>query len=116
MTSIDEIEQSVNKLLQCNITFALESKIVKKGKLILFCVKDFFCVFTLLCEEKNNKKIIYEIPYPFMLNTYGDKKVVFDYTVNSFSRNNKNILSLIKTLNLEKTSKLFNKRMTISIV
>jgi len=115
MTSIEEIESGVNKLLQCNVTFAIESKVVKKGKLILFCIKDFFCVFTLMCEEKNNKKIVYEIPYPFMFNAVPNK-AVFDYTINTFCKTNKNILNYIKALNLEKTSKLYNKRLTITVV
>jgi len=115
MTSIEEIESGVNQFLQHNVTFALEHKIVKKGKLILFCIKDFFCVFTLLCEEKNNKKIIYEVPYPFMFNMQ-PKKAVFDYTVNTFCKTNKNVVNYIKALSLEKTSKLYNKRLTISIV
>jgi len=115
MTSIEQIEAGVNKLLQSNIIFALENKIVKKGKLILFCVKDFFCVFTLICEEKNNKKIIYEIPYPFALNVLNNK-VVFDYTINTFCEKNKQLTDIIRTLGIEKTSKLFNKRLSITAV
>jgi hypothetical protein len=115
MTSIEQIEMGVNKLLQSNIIFALENKIVKKGKLILFCVKDFFCVFTLICEEKNNKKIIYEIPYPFALNALNNK-VIFDYTVNTFCEKNKQVVDIIRTLGIEKTSKLFNKRLSITAV
>jgi len=115
MTSIEQIEVGVNKLLQSNIIFALENKIVKKGKLILFCVKDFFCVFTLICEEKNNKKIIYEIPYPFALNVLNNK-VIFDYTVNTFCEKNKQVADIIRTLGIEKTSKLFNKRLSITAV
>jgi hypothetical protein len=115
MTSIEQIEVGVNKLLQSNIIFALENKIVKKGKLILFCVKDFFCVFTLICEDKNNKKIIYEIPYPFALNVFNNK-VIFDYTVNTFCEKNKQVADIIRTLGIEKTSKLFNKRLSITAV
>ena len=115
MTSIEQIERGISDLLQHNVTFALESKIVKRGRIILFCVKDFFCVFTLVCEEKNNKKIIYEIPYPFAFNIT-NKKAVFDYTINTFCKMNKHLHDIIKTLGIEKTSKLFNKRLTISIV
>jgi hypothetical protein len=115
MTSIEQIEVGINKLLQSNIIFALENKIVKKGKLILFCVKDFFCVFTLICEDKNNKKIIYEIPYPFALNVFNNK-VIFDYTVNTFCEKNKQVADIIRTLGIEKTSKLFNKRLSITAV
>ena len=115
MTSVEQIEAGINKLLQSNIVFALEHKIVKKGKLILFCIKDFFCIFTLICEEKNNKKIIYEIPYPFALSVLKNK-VIFDYTVNTFCEKNKQVADIIKTLGIEKTSKLYNKRLTITAV
>lgn len=115
MTSVEQIERGINTLLQHNVTFALENKIVKRGKIILFCIKDFFCVFTLICEEKNNKKIIYEIPYPFAFNI-ANKKAVFDYSVNTFCKTNKNLSDIIKTLGIEKTSKLFNKRLTVNIV
>ena len=37
MTSIEQIERGINDLLQHNVTFALESKIVKRGRII--CVR-----------------------------------------------------------------------------
>jgi len=115
MTSAEQIERGVNKLLQHNVSFNVEEKTVKKGKLILFCVKDFFCTFTIICIEKNNKKIIYEIPYPFSFSAE-EKKLVFDYTLNSFCKTNNKILDIIKTLGIEKTSKLFNKKLTINVL
>jgi len=115
MTSIYEIEAAISKALQNNVTFTLENKIVKKGKLILFCIKDFFCVFTLVCPDRGNKKIIYEIPYPFSMNTTSEK-IVFDYTALSFCKNNKNIDSLMRKLNISKPSKYYNKRLTITLL
>lgn len=114
MTSVNEIERAINGMLQTNVVFALESKILKRGKLILFCIKDFFCVFTLISEEKN-KKIVYEIPYPFSFNEH-PKKIIFDYTLNTFCRNNNNLDFLVKKINYGKPSKFFNKKITISSV
>ena len=115
MTSIYEIEAAISKVLQNNVTFTLENKIVKKGKLILFCIKDFFCVFTLVCPDRGNKKIIYEIPYPFAMNVTREK-IVFDYTALSFCKNNKIIDSLMRKLNICKPSKYYNKRLTITLL
>lgn len=114
MTSVNEIEKAISSMLQTNVVFALESKILKKGKLILFCIKDFFCVFTLLSEEKN-KRIVYEIPYPFSLGNH-PKKIVFDYTLSTFCRNNTNLEFLAKKINYGKPSKFFNKKITISSI
>lgn len=114
MTSINEIEQAVSKLLQTNVVFSLDTKTLKKGKLILFCIKDFFCIFTLISEEKN-KKIVYEIPYPFSLNE-NSKKIIFDYTLSTFCRNNENLSFLVKKINHGKPSKFFNKKITISSI
>lgn len=114
MTSIEEIEDKIKPLLQRRVTFALESKILKKGRLILFCIKDFFCVFTLICEEKNNKKIIYELPYPFKF-FQNNEKYIFDYTVKTFCHSNSNVENLVKLVVPEKPSKLLNKKITITI-
>jgi len=113
MTSIEEIEQNISKFLQRPVVFNLEHKTLKKGRLLLFCVKDFFCTFTLLCEEKNNKKILYEIPYPFGI-TVLENKIIFDYTLKKFCRNNTSLEHITKELLPEKTSKIFNKKLSIT--
>jgi hypothetical protein len=115
MTSVEEIEEKIKGLLQRKVVFALESKILKKGRLILFCVKDFFCVFTLICEEKNNKRIIYELPYPFKF-LKNDDKYIFDYTVKTFCHSNPSIEDIVNDVIPVKPSKLFNKKITITTV
>lgn len=109
MTSAEIIEKSLEPFLQKKVVFAFENKILKKGKLILFCIKDFFCIFTLICEEKNNKKIVYEIPYPFKFSQV-DAKIIFDYTVTSFTQGKDEVLSAFKKINIGKPSKLLNKK------
>jgi len=113
MTSPLEIEKAVTDHLQKTVQFSTETKMLKKGKLILFCIKDFFCVFTLLCEEKKNKKIIYEIPYPYNFSIQ-DNKLVFDYTINTFCRVNRQLAKHINSLQLKKTAKLFNKKVSLT--
>ena len=114
MTSVEEIEQSISPLLLTDITFSIENKSVKKGRLILFSVKDFFCVFTLANSEKSNKRIIYEIPYPFTI-TANISSATFDYTLNEFSLGNSRIIDTVDKLKFSKTSKFFDKRVVVSI-
>lgn len=116
MTSPLEIEKAISEHLQKTIVFSIESKVLKKGRLILFCIKDFFCVFTLISEEKKNKKIVYEIPYPFDLNLVNKNKLIFDYSLDTFCKINSKLYDCVNKLQLKKTSKLFNKKISITAV
>jgi hypothetical protein len=109
MTSIEEIEQIIKPLHLYKVTFSIDSKIIKQGKLQLFSIKDFFCVFILLGLEKENKKTLYELPYPFSITASGNV-VEFDYTLDSFSLSNIAIKERTNTIKLAKTSKFFNKK------
>jgi len=112
MTSTEAIEKTISSYLQSTLCFSLENKILKKGKLILFCVKDFYCTFTLLCQEKNNKKIIFEIPYPFDF-THIDSKIIFDYTLKSFTSNNSAVEHILNKVVSKKPSKFLNKKIIV---
>jgi hypothetical protein len=109
MTSIDEIEQIIKPFLLLKATFSIDNKVIKQGKLQLFCIKDFFCTFTLLGIEKENKKIIYELPYPFSIKSDANN-IVFDYTLDAFSLSNAAIKEQINKVKINKPSKFFNKK------
>jgi len=112
MISPDIIEKEISNALQKRIEFVVEKKVIKAGKLILFCIKDFYCNFTLFSDAKN-KKILYEVPYPFSLEI-DDASITLDYTLDTFQRNNPNILNNINAFKgLKKPSKLFNKKLVI---
>jgi len=114
MTSPEQIETCINKFLQSSLSFSLENKILKRGKLILFSIKDFYCIFTIICQEKNNKKIIFEIPYPFKLVSTPDK-VIFDYSLKTFANEDENISEILKKIASKKPSKFLNKKITVSL-
>jgi len=114
MTSPEQIETHINKFLQSSLIFSLENKILKRGKLILFSIKDFYCIFTIICQEKNNKKIIFEIPYPFHFTNLQDK-VIFDYTLKTFINENSQIDNILKKLITKKPSKFLNKKIVVSL-
>ena len=102
MTS--RLERSINTLLQQKINFVVNGKTIKSGKLILFCIKDFYLVFTL---SINHTKKIFEIPYPYGF-TLVNNRVILDYTVNKLSHNIKHIEKSAKNLISKKPNKFFN--------
>jgi hypothetical protein len=112
MTSVEEIESIVKPLLLTDLTFMLENKRIKSGKLLLFSVRDFFCVFTFFDEVKN-KKTIYEIPYPFAVYKE-EQNTVFDYTLPTFCEKGINIMQTLAQLNFaKKPAKLYNKKLFV---
>ena len=112
MTSVEDIEELIKNFLLTDITFSLEGKKIKSGKLILFSIRDFFCVFTFQDLVKN-KRVIYEIPYPFSI-TYKGNELIFDYTLTTFSEKSIDITNKIKNIQYTKVSKLFNKKLIVS--
>lgn len=104
-----DIEHTINSFLQKQINFVVENKSIKKGRLVLFNVKDFHLIFIL---KINNEQKRYEIPYPF--NVYHEgKKIVLDYTIDALSQKNDLLLYKIMGLNRKKTSKLFDTKLII---
>jgi hypothetical protein len=112
MTSRENVETLLNKCLLANIRISSETKTLKEGKLLLFSVKDFFCVFTLISLASPTKKFIYELPYPFDI-ADNDGKIVLDYTVKTFCLYNKNAENLLTKIKPQKASKYYNKRLYI---
>jgi hypothetical protein len=112
MTPIENIEQLIKPFLLRDISFTVDSKTIKSGKLILFAIKDFFCVFTLTASERDGKRYIYEIPYPFTTSAT-ISSLEFNYTLDSFCLNNTKIIDLTKKVPLNRTSKLFNKKVVV---
>ena len=115
MTSVEDIEQIIKPFLLTAAHFSIDGKAIKQGKLQLFCVKDFFCVFTLLGTDKNDKKIIYELPYPFNINVKKNS-LEFDYTIDSFCLSNALIREMTSKIKITKTSKFFNKKVVVTFV
>jgi hypothetical protein len=113
MTSVEDIEQAIKPFLLTTAQFSIDGKTIKQGKLQLFCIKDFFCVFTLLGLDRTDKKTIYELPYPFSIKTK-QKSLEFDYTIDSFCLSNAAIREQTSRVKLTKTSKFFNKRVVVT--
>jgi hypothetical protein len=113
MQSISEVEQIINNLLQRNVTFSINNKIVKTGKLILISIKEYYIIFTMLVGSAQKK---YELPLPFHIEfgkTFdGRQYLIFDYQIESIAQSNQDILIKMQTLNV-KFNKLHNNQVTI---
>jgi N-glycosylase/DNA lyase len=74
----EHIESFVIPLLQHNVQFICNNKVIKKGKLLLFAMKSFYLTFT-ITNDKGEPKT-FEIPYPFKIDTIGDSiNLTLDY-------------------------------------
>jgi len=102
-----------NLLLRDIVVYINPEKALKKGKLKLFSVKEFYFVLTLLNDKNELKE--YEIPMPFKWELKHDH-LVFDYTLESFAKNNEFVLFKGKVLNFKKKSKLYNNMVVLSAV
>ena len=108
------IEDSLNNLLQRNIViFNNPDKPLKKGKFLLYTVKEFYYVLTLQNEKGTLKE--YELPVPFKVIEEKDH-INFNYTLDAFAKNNEFVSFKSKVLNFKKKSKLYNNVVVLSAV
>jgi hypothetical protein len=113
MIIAEKIEGAVNRLLQQQIAFTVNGKTLKSGRLILFCIKDFYLVFTI---QNENVKKHFEIPYPYGF-FESAKRVVFDYSLARLCQKNSTIETHAKLLpTLKKPNKFFNACADIRVV
>lgn len=77
-----ELEHLFIKLFQNEITISHKGKELRKGRLILFSIKDFYLNFKLSC---NNRFQVYELPFPFDVKVKGDE-ILFSYRLNDFTK------------------------------
>jgi hypothetical protein len=112
--NIKKIEDNITGLLLNDIViFNNTKKHLKKGKLMLFRVKEFYIVFSLKNEKGEIKE--YELPYPFNITSF-DGYVKFDYMVDTFTGSNEFANFKTKVLSFEKRSKLYNSTVVLSAV
>ena len=99
------IEHEIKDLFQKNLTFTLNRKILKEGKLILFSFKEFYLHFKLMVKPNVYKYV--EVPYPF---SYSKEpgKIIFDYSNSKFTRNKTEADFIIKLIKKHKHSKFYD--------
>ena len=105
-----DLERALNYFLQRDITFTVDNKCVKRGKLILCSIKDFYITFYL---KHNDEQRRYELPYPFAVESKTGE-LVFDYKLSTMAHNNIDLLFKLQSLNKKKNSKIYDNRITIA--
>ena len=105
MRNKDAIEKKINNFLLKPITFKLNNKVMKKGKLKIFTIKQFFIKFNL---DINNEIKVFEVPYPYKLHEK-DNMLVFEYTLSSFcNSDNSELYYKLKTTNKKTCNKMYD--------
>jgi hypothetical protein len=97
-------------LLQRNVQLTLKNKSFKKGRLINFKLSGCYVSFVVLTEKKRET---FEIPFPFAIKQKNDT-VVFDYTLESLSEQDYDLLVNLKTVSQVKKCKFYNALFTIT--
>ena len=106
------IDDYFKDLLQRDIQFVLNDKILREGKLIVFNIKDFYVSFVI--HTKKNQTKTYDIPLPYGVFT-NQTDVVLDYTLKHVHYNKPSIGRLIEDIgkSVGKKSKLYDTYLTI---
>ena len=108
----DSVEKQLECLLQRNIKFVVNEKVLKRGKLLMYRVKDFYIKFVII-NNKNEQKY-YEIPYPFAIHNVENNDVVFDYTFDTLADTNKMLGYRLRVISRKKKNKLYDAKMLIT--
>ena len=105
------IETYLKSILQRNVKFVVNNKVLKEGRVVVYNLKDFYISFILNTKKNQNKT--YEIPRPFKV-TSQDKCLFFDYSISLVAKTKKsNTLIGSISKNIGKKSKLFDSTLTI---
>ena len=113
-----KFEDLLKSFLQKKVSFELNNKIFKIGRILLFTQKYFYVTFILNTTKKKQEKLELPIPFNFEINKE-DNQVYLDYRVSTLAYNNKKAFDLLnlKTSDISFTkNKFFNKILTIQII
>ncbi len=106
--SLEKLSEHLKPYLLQDIAICTDRKIIRRGKLRIFQIKQHYAKLTLEDELRTR---VYEIPYPFEITTCGSK-TVFCYKLNRLL--NFGDLDLqAKFLDSSKKSKLYNENLYI---
>jgi len=100
--SLEKVTNFLKPYLLQNIVIRTDKKILKRGKLKIFQIKQYYINLTL---EFNDSTKSYEIPYPFKMH-HEENKGVLNYHLSSFIPASQ--LTKVKFLDSSSKSKLYN--------
>jgi N-glycosylase/DNA lyase len=111
MNNVD-IEPYLKHILQRDVRFVVNDKVLREGKVIIFYIKDFYISFTLYTKKKQSKT--YDIPLPYDVSATNNC-LILDYSLRKIHRNIPALKKLIEKVSksVGKKSKLYDNIMTI---
>lgn len=77
----------LENFLQRDVNFNIEHKTVRRGRLLLYNINDYYIKFTIMTNKNLQKN--YEVPYPYMIKNH-DSHVVLSYKIHDLVRGNNN--------------------------
>lgn len=108
-----KLESTLKSFLQKKVSFEIDGKLFKTGKILLFTQKYFYISLILSTTKKKQEKV--EIPIPFNIEIHNDDNLIyFDYRLTTLAHNNKEALDALQEINTQK-NKFFNKILTLTI-
>jgi len=100
--NLEKVNQRLKPFLLDDIVIRTDKKIIKRGKLKLFKVKQYNISLSLEIDDKIK---IYEIPYPFKMESLQDT-LVFNYKLSSFIPDQYSLF--VKLLDCSSKSKFYD--------
>jgi hypothetical protein len=109
-------EEYFSRFLQNSISFRLGTKILKKGRLILFR-RAHFCIHFIVLSDKGNRETL-EVPLPFKTDIHLQNNTIhFDYRITTLANNNKEIETALRDIRAKSgsPSQFYDKVLEINI-
>ena len=110
--SIDNLEEAFNCLLQREVLIRLNDKTLREGRLVLFCIKNFYMVFS-LSQSASGRMIHYELPIPFIYEA-GPEVVKLSYKLKHFHQDVESVKISMQLLAKTKVHKIYDKDIYIT--
>ena len=101
--SLEKVTDFLKPFLLQNIVIKTDKKVLKRGKLKIFQIKQYYINLSL---EFNDTVKSYEIPYPFKMHHDDSGKGVLNYHLSSFIP--KTQMTMVKFLDNSSKSKLYD--------
>ena len=107
-------EDILKHLLQRQLSFVINDRVVKKGKLILFKQNNYCVDLNLKQQTDDERLVVYTIPLPFFV-TQTSRCVLFDYRLALLVGNNVSLLNMIRAIPPARRTKFYDATLTINM-
>ena len=93
---MNHLTAHLHQYLLQSVEFIMNDKVIKRGKIKIFNFKQYFIKFTL--ETDTGELKVYDLLYPFRIDSDRDGNCVFNYHLSAFSGGDIEMLRCMKTI------------------